>query len=100
MKQTTNITYTVKEIYDYISSSFYDIHVYDECGDLSEGLVLFESLSSPDAFIKNLKDGFSPCILPHFDLIEQLVRSKVEFIITVYKKDKLWAVVNGSDINF
>jgi len=100
MKQTTNITYTVKEIYDNISSDFYDIYVHDECEDFADGFTLFESLSSPCAFTKRLQDGFSACILPHFDLIEQFVKSKVEFIITVYKKDKLWAVVNGSDINF
>lgn len=100
MKQTTNITYTVKEIYDNISSDFYDIYVHDECEDFADGFTLFESLSSPRAFTKRLQDGFSACILPHFDVIERLAMSNQEFIVTVYKKDKLWAVVNGSDINF
>jgi len=100
MKQTTNITYTVTEIYDHVASTFYDIYIYDECEDFADGFTLFESLSSPDAFTRRLKDGFSACILPHFDVIEQLAMSNQEFIVTVYKNDKLWAVVSGNDINF
>lgn len=101
MKQTTIITFSVREIYFYLSNTFYDIYVYDRCEDFEMGYNLFNSLKSPETFIQNLKDGFSACILPKFGEIEELVKNNNEFVIIVRDhKDDIWAVINGSDINF
>jgi hypothetical protein len=101
MKQTTTVNYTLREIYEFITESFYDIYIHDECEDYECGYNLFNSLKSPEAFVEQVKNGFSPCILPQFHVIEELHRNKSEFVVIVRNhKDQIWAVVNGHDVNF
>lgn len=101
MKQITTVSYTVKEIYSYIAETFYDIYIHDRCEDFEMGYNLFDSLKSPELFVERCKDGFSPCILPHFHAIEELTHNKSEFIVIVRDYDNtVWAVINGKDINF
>ena len=102
MKQTTTVNYTLREIYECITESFYDIYIHDECKDYECGYYnLFNSLKSPEAFLEQIKDGFSMCILPQFHVIEELVLTKSEFIIIIRNpKNEIWAVINGHDVNF
>lgn len=101
MKQITTISYSVKEVYKYITEAFYDIYILDGCEEYELGYNLFDSLKSPEVFVERCKDGFSPCMLPEFHVIENLVRDNSEFIVIIYNhKDEIWATVNGRDINF
>ena len=58
MKQTTTVSYTLREIYECITESFYDIYIHDECKDYECGYYnLFNSLKSPEAFLEQIKDS-------------------------------------------
>lgn len=101
MKQTTSLTYNIAEIYSNICQNFYDIYIQDKCEDYEDGLDMFAALQSPEKFVQALKDGMSTIILPSFGTVEDLVLDNEEFIVTVRDFDnKIWAIINGADINF
>lgn len=101
MNQTTTLTYNIAEIYSYICQNFYDIYIQDKCEDYEDGLEMFTALQSPEKFAQALKDGWSAIILPGFSTVEDLVLDNEEFIVTVRDFDnKIWAIINGADINF
>lgn len=100
-KETTVFHYTVKEIYNFAAQSFYDIYIYDQCEDFDMGLRLIEVLKSPEEFTNALKDGFGPCCLPEFEKLEKPIQNNENFVVVVYDAhDKIWAVINGNDIDY
>lgn len=101
MTEIATIKYNLKEIYDHATECFYDIYIHDGCEDFEMGYTLFEVFKSSEVFIQSLKDGFSPCILPNFYVIEKLQADSKEFVVLVMgPTGSIWAAVNGKDINY
>jgi hypothetical protein len=94
MKQVKAFHYNLKEVYDFASGSLYDI-ISD---GVDTGLNLAEIVSNKKDFEQSMRDGYAPMILPYFGEIEECAEDEDQFILIIWKDDKVWTVINGEDI--
>lgn len=88
-----------KELYNATVDVVYDIISDKQFGTFESKLI--EAFISPDKFIASIRDGNTMMhMAKQHQIIEAFVKENVSFIVVVWKNDKIWAVVNGEDVNY
>jgi len=88
-----------KDLYDATVNTVYDMlcDTKDPLDNLQ--IEVISAFSTPDRFINSLKCGNSFVHLgAYMEQIEQLHKDAINFMVIVMDNGKIWAVVNGEDV--